>query len=189
MKKVSISKVMVWIAQVAIIGFMIQTIIGFLSSPDRILTLEGSYFLMPIIIGLIGFSVIGESIAVYVMGLTAFVLMIMLICVILLKRAVKYGVFLFAVLLLDLATMVAWYKNEIFEVDYVTTSFYVHVGVMVLLIVGMIAGYRYRVVEHQKEVELEERAEAEVEFEVNNKLMDPIIESNKNTDDSVSSDS
>jgi hypothetical protein len=60
---------------------------------------------------------------------------------------------------------------------------------MVLLIVGMIAGYRYRVVEHQKEVELEERAEAEVEFEVNNKLMDPIIESNKNTDDSVSSDS
>jgi hypothetical protein len=189
MKKFSVNQVLILITQAAVIGFMIPTIIGFLSSSDRILTLEGSYFLMPIIIGLIGFSVIGESIAVYVMGLTAFVLLIMLICVILLKRALKYGVFLFAMLLLDVATMVAWYKGEIFEVSYVTMSFYVHVIVMVLLVIGMIAGYRYRVIEHQKEVEIEERAEAEVEFEVENKLIDPLIESNKNTDDSVSSDS
>jgi hypothetical protein len=189
MRKVTISQILVWIAQTAMIGFMIPTVVGFFSSPDRMLTLEGSYFLIPIIIGLIGYSVVGEMIAVYVMGLTAFILLIMLICVIFLKRALKYGVFLFAVLLLDLTTMIAWYKGEIFEIGYVTTIFYVHIVVMALLVVGMIGGYRFRVDKHLKEVELEERSEAEVEFEVRNKLVDPQFESKENTDDSVSSDS
>jgi hypothetical protein len=205
MKKLTISQVLIWITQLAIIGFTLPTIIGFINSPNRILTLEGSYFLIPIIVGLIGFSVIGESVAMIVIGLTGFILLIMLLCVIFFKRALKYGVFLFAVLLLDLTTMFAWYKGEVFEVSYVTTSFYIHVVVMAILIAGMIAAYFVRVEKQKAEIEMEEQAETEVEFEikdklseptmtevefeVEDKLSDPIAEPKENTDDSVSSDS
>jgi hypothetical protein len=189
MKKLTLSKVVIWITQLAIIGFALPTIIGFFNSPNRILTLEGSYFLIPIIVGLIGFSVIGESVAMIVIGLTGFILLIMLLCVIFFKRALKYGVFLFAVLLLDLTTMFAWYKGEVFEVSYVTTSFYIHVIVMAMLIAGMIAAYFNRVEKHRREIEMEEQAETEVEFEIKGKLSEPIVEPKENTDDSVSSDS
>lgn len=189
MKKLTINQVLIWIAQVAVIGFTLPTIIGFFISPNGILPIEGSFFLIPIILGLIGFSIIGESVASIVMGLTGFILVIMLFCVIFFKRALKYGVFLFAVLLLDLTTMIAWFKSEIFEVGYVTTNLLVHLLVMALLIAGMIAAYFTRTQKQQKYIEKVELLEAELEFEVEDKLVDPQPEPKENTDIAVSSDS
>jgi hypothetical protein len=189
MKKFSNNQMMVWVAQAALIGFMIPTLIGFLTSSNQMLSLEGSFFLIPIIMGLIGFSIIGDVAASIVMGITAVVFIIMLLNVMFLKRALKYGIFLFAVLLLDVTTMFAWYKGEVFSVGYVTTNFIIHLIVMGLLVLGMFGAYRMRVTKHQKEVEIEERIEAEVEFEVESKLVDPMIEPKENTDESVSSDS
>lgn len=189
MKKASINQIVVWITQAAVIGFMIPTIIGFLSSSDRMLTLQGSFFLIPIIIGLIGFSIIGEVAASIVMAITAVVFIVMLLNVVYFTRALKYGVFLFSLLLLDLTTMFAWYKAEVFSVGYVTVNFYIHLLVMGLLVGGMFGAYRIRTENQIIATEKEEFAEAEVEFEVEDKLSDPLPEPKENTDDPVSSDS
>jgi hypothetical protein len=189
MKKPTINQIVIWVAQATVVGFILPTIFGFFISPNGILPLEGSFFLIPIILGLIGFSIIGESVASIVMGLTGFILLIMLICVIFFKRAMKYGVFLFAILLLDLTTMIAWFKSEIFEAGYVNTNFYIHLAVMAILIAGMTSSYFTRTLKQQKDIEKEELVEAEVEFEVEHKLSDPESELKENTEDSVSSDS
>ncbi len=189
MKKVSLQRIVIWIAQAAAVGFTIPTILRFVNNPGAQLTFENSYFVMPIVITLIGFTIIGEAITTYVLGLTAFVLLIMLLCVILFQRALKYGIFLFAVVLLDVTTLFAWFKGEVFEVSRITEIFYTHIVVMIVLIAGMIAAYIVRVQKHKSEVELEELAEAEIEFEVKEKLGDPISEEKENTDKPVSSDS
>ena len=187
MKKITLNQVLVWIAQAAVVGFMIPTIVGFLVSTNRLLTLEGSFFLIPIIIGLIGYSIIGEVAATIVMGITAVVFVAMLIALIYFKRAPKFGIFLLSVFLLDLTTMFAWFKGEVFSVSYVTTNLIIHLVIMGLIIVAMIASYRTRVLKQEKEMEKQEFAEAEVEFEVERKLGDP--QPNENTVETVSSDS
>lgn len=187
MKKITLNQVLVWIAQAAVVGFMIPTIVGFLVSTNRLLTLEGSFFLIPIIIGLIGYSIIGEVAATIVMGITAVVFVAMLIALIFFKRAPKFGIFLLSVFLLDLTTMFAWFKGEVFSVSYVTTNLIIHLVIMGLIIVAMIASYRTRVLKQEKEMEKQEFAEAEVEFEVERKLVDP--QPNENTVETVSSDS
>ena len=187
MKKITLNQVLVWIAQAAVVGFMIPTIVGFLVSTNRLLTLEGSFFLIPIIIGLIGYSIIGEVAATIVMGITAVVFVAMLIALIFFKRAPKFGIFLLSVFLLDLTTMFAWFKGEVFSVSYVTTNLIIHLVIMGLIIVAMIASYRSRVLKQEKEMENQEFAEAEVEFEVERKLVDP--QPNENTVETVSSDS
>lgn len=187
MKKITLNQVLVWIAQAAVVGFMIPTIVGFLVSTSRLLTLEGSFFLIPIIIGLIGYSIIGEVAATIVMGITAVVFVAMLIALIFFKRAPKFGIFLLSVFLLDLTTMFAWFKGEVFSVSYVTTNLIIHLVIMGLIIVAMIASYRSRVLKQEKEMENQEFAEAEVEFEVERKLVDP--QPNENTVETVSSDS
>jgi hypothetical protein len=189
LKKVSINQILVWMAQAAVIGFMIPTVIGFFVNSNQLLTLEGSFFLMPIIMGLIGFSIIGEVAASIVMGITAVLFIIMLLNIIFFVRALKYGVFLFSILLLDVTTMFAWYKGEVFSVGYVTFSFIIHLLVMGLLVGGMMGAYRIRIENQITKIEKEELAEAEVEFEVEDKLIDPFPESKENTEDSVSSDS
>lgn len=180
---------LVWIAQAAVIGFMIPTVFGFLIDSNQVLTLEGSFFLMPIIVSLIGFSVIGEAATSIAMGFTAIIFVIMLINVIYFVRAFKFGGFLFSIILLDVTTMFAWYKGEVFSVGYVTVNFTVHLLVMALLIAGMIGAYRIRTENQMIEEEQDELAEAEIEFEVESKLSDEPIEAKENTDDSVSSDS
>lgn len=189
LKKISKNQLLIWIAQTALIGFMIPTVIGFLVSPNQMLTLEGSFFLMPIIMGLIGFSIIGEAASSIVMGITAVLFVIMLLNILYFTRALKYGIFLFSVLLLDMTTMFAWYKGEVFSVGYVTTNFIIHLVVMGLLAGGMFGAYRIRTENQIIESEKEELAEAEIEFEVEEKLGDPQPEPKENTEDSVSSDS
>ncbi len=189
LKKVSINQMLVWIAQAAVIGFMIPTVFGFLVDSNQTLTLESSFFQIPIIVSLIGFSVIGEVATSIAMGFTAVIFIIMLLNVIFFVRALKFGGFLFSVILLDVTTLFAWYKGEVFSVGYVTVNFVVHILVMVLLIAGMIGAYRIRTENQIVEEEQEELAEAEIEFEVENKLIDESIESKENTDESVSSDS
>ena len=189
LKKISKNQLLIWVAQAAFIGFMIPTVFGFLVSPNQMLTLEGSFFLMPIIMGLIGFSIIGEVASAIVMGITAVAFIIMGITVIYFARALKYGIFLFSVLLLDVTTMFAWYKGEVFSVGYVTTNLIIHLVVMGLLVGGMFGAYRIRTENQIIEAEKEELAEAEVEFEVEEKLGDPQPEQKENTEDSVSNDS
>jgi hypothetical protein len=176
-------------AQAAVIGFMIPTVLGFLVNSNQTLTLEGSFFQMPIIVSLIGFSVIGELATSIAMGFTAIIFIIMLLNVIFFVRALKFGGFLFSVILLDLTTLFAWYKGEVFSVGYVTINFVVHLLVLALLIAGMIGAYRIRTENQIMEEEKDELAEAEIEFEVENKLSDESPEPKENTDESVSSDS
>lgn len=189
MKKASINQILVWIAQAAVIGFMIPTVFGFLVDSKQALTLESSFFQIPIIVSLIGFSVIGEVATSIAMGFTAVIFIIMLLNVIFFVRALKFGGFLFSVILLDLTTLFAWYKGEVFSVGYVTVNFVVHLLVMASLIAGMIGAYRIRTQNQILEEEKNELAEAEVEFEVENKLCDEMPEPKENTDESVSSDS
>lgn len=173
MKKITVNQVLVWVAQAAVVGFMIPTIIGFLISTNRLLTLEGSFFLIPIIMGLIGYSILGEVATTVVMGITAIVFVAMLIALIFFKRAPKFGIFLLSVFLLDLTTMFAWFKGEVFSVSYVTTNLIIHLVIMGLIIVAMVVSYRSRVLKQEKASEKQELADAEVEFEVENKLVDP----------------
>lgn len=189
MKKITVNQVLVWVAQAAVVGFMIPTIVGFLASDNRLLTLEGSFFLIPIIMGLIGYSILGEVAATIVMGITVIVFVAMLIALIFLKRAPKFGIFLLSVFLLDLTTMFAWFKGEVFSVSYVTTNLIIHLVIMVLLVVAMVASYRTRVLKQEKASEKQELADAEVEFEVESKLVDPQLEVKENTVETVSSDS
>ena len=189
MKKITVNQVLVWVAQAAVVGFMIPTIFGFLISTDRLLTLEGSFFLIPIIMGLIGYSIIGDVATTIVMGITAIVFVTMLIALIFFKRGPKFGIFLLSVFLLDMTTMFAWFKGEVFSVSYVTVNLIIHLVIMGLLIVAMVASYRTRVLKQEKASEKQELAEAEVEFEVESKLVDPQPEVKENTVETVSSDS